>query len=95
MSSDRAEPRTLLLKLIRFRSITRRSEGVGMLKFAFSAAAVLLAGCAAIPVQQTTLVNVNGGSVTCKEVGRGIISYGVGKSIYNDCIAKAHADGYN
>jgi hypothetical protein len=37
----------------------------------------LLEGCAAIPVQETTLKNANGGSVTCK-VGRGIVSYGVG-----------------
>ena len=66
-----------------------------MLKFAVFVATALLTGCAAIPVQQTTLVNANGGSVTCKQVGRGIVSYGVGKSIYNDCIAKAHADGYN
>lgn len=66
-----------------------------MLKFAVFAATASLTACAAIPVQQTTLVNSNGGSVTCKQVGRGIVSYGVGKSIYNDCIAKAHADGYN
>jgi hypothetical protein len=65
------------------------------MKFAVFAAVVLLGGCAAIPVQQTTLVNGDGGSVTCKQVGRGIISYGVGKSIYNDCIAKARAQGYN
>jgi hypothetical protein len=54
----------------------------------------LIAGCAAIPVQQTTLANANGGSVTCKQVGRGLVSYGVGKSIYEDCIAKAKAQGY-
>jgi hypothetical protein len=53
-----------------------------------------LVGCATIPVQETTLRNANGGSVTCKQVGRGIVSYGVGKSLYQDCIAKAHADGY-
>lgn len=53
-----------------------------------------LAGCAAIPVQHTTLVNASGGSVTCKQVGRGIVSYGVGKSIYEDCIAKAKSQGY-
>ena len=34
------------------------------------------------------------GTVTCKQVGRGIISYGVGKSLYQDCIDKAHANGY-
>jgi hypothetical protein len=55
---------------------------------------VILAACAAIPVQETTLRNANGGTVTCKQVGRGIVSYGVGKSLYDDCIAKAHAQGY-
>jgi hypothetical protein len=54
----------------------------------------LLTGCAAIPVQETTLRNANGGTVTCKQTGRGLVSYEVGKSIYEDCIAKAHADGY-
>jgi len=54
----------------------------------------LITGCATIPVQQTTLVNKNGGTVTCKQVGRGIVSYGVGKSIYEDCIAKAKDQGY-
>lgn len=57
--------------------------------------AALLASCAAIPVQQTTLVNDKGGTVTCKQVGRGIVSYGVGKHLYEDCIAKAKADGYH
>jgi hypothetical protein len=47
-----------------------------------------------LPVE-TTLRNANGGTVTCKQVGRGVISYGVGKSIYEDCITKAHAQGYN
>lgn len=54
----------------------------------------LLTGCAAIPVQETTLRNANGGAVTCKQTGRGLVSYGVGKSIYEDCINKAHAQGY-
>lgn len=53
-----------------------------------------LAGCAAIPVQETTLRNANGGSVTCKQVGRGFVSYSVGKSEYEKCIDKAHVDGY-
>jgi len=53
-----------------------------------------LSGCAAIPVQETTLVNDHGGSVTCKQVGRGIVSYSVGKSVYQDCVDKAHADSY-
>ena len=65
------------------------------MKIAFLTLAVLLPGCAAIPVQETTLRNADGGSVTCKQVGRGIVSYGVGKSIYQDCIAKARAQGYN
>ena len=64
------------------------------MKVAGIAVLVLLSGCAAIPVQETTLGNDNGGSVTCKQVGRGIVSYGVGKSIYEKCIDKAHADGY-
>jgi hypothetical protein len=54
---------------------------------------LVLAGCATIPVQETTLRNADGGTVTCKQVGRGIVSYGVGKSLYEDCIAKAHAEG--
>ena len=54
----------------------------------------LLAGCAAIPVQETTLRNANGGTLTCKQVGRGIASYWVGKHIYEDCIAKAREYGY-
>jgi uncharacterized lipoprotein YmbA len=57
--------------------------------------ALSLGGCAAIPVQETTLRNANGGTVTCKQVGRGVISYGVGKALYDDCITKAHAQGYN
>lgn len=57
--------------------------------------AVLVSACATIPVQETTLTNDKGGSVTCKQVGRGIVSYGVGKHLYEDCIAKAKADGYH
>jgi hypothetical protein len=60
----------------------------------FVIVAAFIAGCAAIPVQETTLRNANGGSVTCKQTGRGVVSYGVGKSIYEKCIDKAHADGY-
>jgi hypothetical protein len=57
-------------------------------------ALVLVSGCAAIPVQETTLRNANGGTVTRNQTGRGVVSYGVGKSIYEKCIDKAHADGY-
>jgi hypothetical protein len=55
---------------------------------------LVVTGCAAIPVQETTLRNAAGGTVTCKQVGRGIASYSVGKRIYEDCLAKARADGY-
>jgi hypothetical protein len=65
-----------------------------MVRLSVSMLLLFLTGCAAIPVQETTLRNANGGTVTCKQVGRGIVSYGVGKSLYDDCIAKAHADGY-
>lgn len=64
------------------------------MKVTFFVATLLLCGCAAIPVQETTLRNDNGGAVTCKQVGRGVVSYGVGKSIYEKCLDKAHADGY-
>jgi hypothetical protein len=64
------------------------------MKVLFYAVAAMVAGCAAIPVQETTLRNVDGGTVTCKQTGRGIVSYGVGKSLYQDCIDKAHAQGY-
>lgn len=57
-------------------------------------AAVFAGGCAAIPAQETTLKNANGGTVTSKQTGRGVVSYGVGKSIYDKCIDKAQADGY-
>jgi hypothetical protein len=66
-----------------------------MVKLLIVAASVAMAGCAAIPVQETTLINGKGGSVTCKQVGRGVASYWVGKSVYEDCITKAHSDGYN
>jgi len=59
------------------------------------ASTLLLAGCAAIPVQETVLKNDNGGTVTCKQVGRGVASYWVGKHLYEECIEKAHADGYH
>jgi hypothetical protein len=64
------------------------------MKIAVVFAAALLSGCALIPVQDTTLRNANGSSITCKQVGRGVASYWVGKSVYDDCIAKAQAQGY-
>jgi hypothetical protein len=54
----------------------------------------LAAGCAFVPVQETTLKNANGGSVTCKQTGTGVVSASVGKKRYQECIDKAHADGY-
>lgn len=58
-------------------------------------AAALLSGCAFVPVQQRVLINTQGGSITCKQVGRGVISYGVGKSVFEDCVTKAQAQGYH
>lgn len=55
---------------------------------------VLLCGCTAIPVQERTLVNARGGTVTCSEVSRGVASYWVGKSVYDYCVAKALTQGY-
>lgn len=59
------------------------------------AAAALMGGCAFIPVQTTTLTKPDGGYVMCKQVGRGIVSYWVGKSMHDNCVAKARADGYD
>ena len=53
-----------------------------------------LGGCSFIPVRDQTLKNANGGTITCKQVGRGVASYWIGKSEFEDCVAKAHADGY-
>jgi len=53
-----------------------------------------LAGCFAIPVQEMTLKSDSGSTITCKQVGKGLISSSVGKADYDDCIAKAHAAGY-
>ena len=52
------------------------------------------AACAFVPVQETTLKNANGGSVTCKQTGTGVISSSMGQKRYQECIDKAHADGY-
>ena len=55
---------------------------------------LLLCGCAAIPVQERTLVNASGGTVTCNEVSRGVASFWVGRSVYDYCVARALAQGY-
>ncbi len=57
-------------------------------------ASFCMTGCFAIPVQETTLKNASGGSVTCKQTGEGLVSGPIGKQHYQDCIDKAHADGY-
>ena len=60
----------------------------------FGVLALVLGGCALVPVQDQTLKNASGGAITCKQVGTGLISYSLGKSRFDDCVAKAHADGY-
>jgi hypothetical protein len=53
-----------------------------------------MTGCFAVPVQETTLRNASGGTVTCKQTGTGFASGPIGKRHYQDCIDKAHVDGY-
>lgn len=60
----------------------------------FGVLALAVGGCALVPVQDQTLKNANGGEITCKQVGTGVISYSLGKSRFDDCVAKARADGY-
>lgn len=56
--------------------------------------ALVLGGCALVPVQDQTLKNASGGEITCKQVGTGVFSSSLGKSRFDDCVAKARADGY-
>jgi hypothetical protein len=56
--------------------------------------ALMLSGCAFIPIQDRTLANDKGGSVTCKQVGAGAFSYWIGKARYNNCIKSAQSQGY-
>lgn len=65
----------------------RKTVFLGVLGFVFG-------GCALVPVQDQTLTNANGGSITCKQVGAGIFSSGIGKARFDDCVASAHANGY-
>jgi len=58
------------------------------------AIAVVLSGCAFVPVQEQTLKNANGGVITCKQVGTGLMSSSVGKSRFDECVANAKANGY-
>ncbi|MGF6409574.1 hypothetical protein OKW37_001244 [Paraburkholderia sp. MM5482-R2] len=60
----------------------------------FGALALLLGGCALVPVQDRTLKNASGGAITCKQVGAGVFSASIGKSRFDDCVAKARAEGY-
>lgn len=62
--------------------------------FLLIASMALLGACAHVPVEQTTLRNASGGTTTCNLVGRGPVSYDLGKSRYNDCINQARGAGY-
>jgi hypothetical protein len=66
-----------------------------MLRFLVIASmALLLGACVHVPVEQTTLRNASGATTTCNLVGRGLVSYEVGKSRYDDCVNNAHSAGY-
>lgn len=58
---------------------------------------IVIAGCAFIPVQHTTVAEPGGGSVTCTERGAGVVSYWVGKHRYDNCLedAKNMGEGLN
>jgi len=60
----------------------------------FGALALVLGGCALVEVQDQTLKNASGGEITCKQVGTGVFSSSIGKSRFDDCVAKARAQGY-
>lgn len=65
-------------------------------KFALTATVCLvLCGCALVPVQERTLRNATGGTITCKQVGAGIVSSSLGKERFDKCVADAEAQGYN
>jgi len=56
--------------------------------------AIVLSGCAFVPVQEQTLKNASGGEIRCQQVGTGLISSSVGKSRFDECVANAKASGY-
>lgn len=58
------------------------------------ALALALTACAFIPVQERTLTNGAGGTITCKQVGRGIVSGPLGKSAFDSCVQDALSKGY-
>jgi hypothetical protein len=60
----------------------------------FGMLTLVFGGCALVPVQDQTLKNAAGGEITCKQVGTGVFSSALGKSRFDDCVAKARADGY-
>jgi hypothetical protein len=72
-----------------------KPEGVAVTKVLALVSTLLLCGCAAIPVQERTLRNANGGTITCKQVGTGIVSSSLGKERFDKCVADAQAQGYN
>lgn len=55
---------------------------------------IVLSGCAFVPVQEQILKNANGGVITCKQVGTGLMSSSVGKSRFDECVANAKNSGY-
>jgi hypothetical protein len=65
-----------------------------MLRFILVSSMAMLGACAHVPVEQTTLRNANGGTTTCSLEGRGLVSYEVGKSRYDNCVTKANGNGY-
>lgn len=56
--------------------------------------ALLLAGCALVPIQDRTLTKDTGGTITCKQVGVGAFSFWIGKARYNRCVSAAQAQGF-
>lgn len=54
----------------------------------------LTAGCALVPVQEQTLHNDHGDTITCKQVGAGVVSGPVGQARFNNCLDSAKIQGY-
>ena len=55
---------------------------------------IALTGCVFVPVQERTLVNGQGGSITCKQSGAGLVSGPMGKSKFDACVQDAENKGY-
>jgi hypothetical protein len=67
----------------------------GRARFGLAVAFALpLCGCFAIPVQEMVLRNEGGGTITCKQTGKGLISSSTGKASFDECVANAKAAGY-